>query len=453
MKSVKMPPSFVWGCATASYQVEGAWQEDGKGESIWDRFAHTPGTMADGATGDVACDHYHRYREDVAIVGALGMNAYRFSIAWPRIFPDESGRVNEAGIDFYSRLIDELLANGIAPFPTLYHWDLPQWLEDRGGWSNRDTADHFAAYAQAMVEALGDRVTNWIVLNEPSIFTIFSYLTGVLAPGRKDREEFLKVTHVVNLAHADAVRVMRAARGALEIGTAFNVEPQYPRSRSPEDVAAAEREHARKNAWYIDPLLRGSYPVAYLDQDDALERMGIRDGDFARLRTTLDFFGINVYDRTIVAYDETDGISGARTVAGPGPRTALGWEIWPAAIYQAIRRISVDYGRPPIYITENGCAYPTSPGDDGRVHDHERIEFYDGYVGQVARAFDEGYDVRGYFAWSLLDNLEWSDGYGPRFGLTFVDFDNDLRRTIKDSGYWFRDLIARGEITYDETLA
>jgi beta-glucosidase len=233
MKTTAFPPGFVWGAATASYQVEGAWDEDGKGESIWDRYAHMTTRITDGATGDVACDQYHRYKEDVAILSELGMNAYRFSIAWPRIFPDASGRVNTLGIDYYGRLVEELLANGITPFPTLYHWDLPQWVQDRGGWTSRETIEHFAAYAETMVEALGDRVANWMVLNEPSIFTIFGYLTGMLAPGVEDRAEFLKVTHVVNLTHANGVRAMRSTRSGLKIGTAFNIEPQYPASDQP----------------------------------------------------------------------------------------------------------------------------------------------------------------------------------------------------------------------------
>jgi beta-glucosidase len=453
MKTVSFPPGFLWGAATASYQVEGAWDEDGKGESIWDRFAHTTDRITDGATGDVACDQYHRYKEDVAILVELGMRAYRFSIAWPRIFPDASGRLNPAGVDYYKRLVDELLQHGITPLPTLYHWDLPQWVQDQGGWASRGTIDHFVAYAETMVGELGDQVSQWMVLNEPSIFTIFGYYTGVLAPGVQDRDEFLKVTHVVNLTHAEAVRAMRATRTGLTIGTAFNIEPQYPASDSPEDIAAAEREHARKNSWYIDPLYKAAYPVAYLDQDRALEMMAIRDGDFERMQTKLDFFGINLYDRSMVAHDPDDKISGARTFRGPGPRTDLDWEIWPACIYQAIKRASADYGRPPIYITENGCAFSTGPGADGRVRDTERIAFYQGYVGQVARAAAEGHDVRGYLAWSLLDNLEWQDGYGPRFGITYIDFENSQDRTIKDSGYWFRDLIQAGEISYDETLS
>jgi beta-glucosidase len=452
MKKVQFPAGFSWGTATASYQVEGAWNEDGKGESIWDRFSHTEGRIQDGTTGDVACDEYHRYKEDVAIMKALGMRGYRFSIAWARIFPDDSGKLNQAGLDYYSRLVDELLANGIMPFPTLYHWDLPQWLQDRGGWANREIIPQFSKYAEVCVNALGDRIKNWMVFNEPWVFTFIALLYGHHAPGIRDSSHCMRATHIVNLAQADAMKAMRATGKPQAVGSAFSMTAMYPASDSAEDIAAAERQHAFTNTWFIDPILKGEYPRAYVDQEQALARMDIQPGDMEAMRSTFDFIGINLYQRGIIAAAESDKNLGTRGIPGPGPRTAFNWEVWPAGIYQMIKRIDKDYGRPTIYITENGCSYPTAPGADGLVHDQERIDFYNGYIGQVARAYDEGCDVRGYYAWTLLDNFEWATGFTQRFGLTYCDFENGQKRTIKDSGYWFRDLIAKNEIDYDETL-
>jgi len=453
MKTFTFPDTFQWGTATASYQIEGAWNEDGKGESIWDRFAHTEGKILNGDTGDVACDSYHRYKDDVALMKEMGMNTYRFSISWPRVVPDGKGAVNQKGIDYYSRLVDELLANGITPFPTLYHWDLPQALEDEGGWSNREIVGHFARYAETVVQALGDRVKRWIVFNEPWVFVFLGYLYGTHAPGVRDSSRAMKAAHVVNLAQAEAMRAMRATGKVEALGNAFSMSASYPASDSEEDRAAAERHHRWNNVWFLEPVLKGAYPEAYLDQARALERMDVRPGDMERIKGSYDFIGINLYSRAIVAHSEQERNLGIRMFPGPGPKTAFNWEVWPAAIYQAIKRVDRDYGRPPIYITENGCSYPTAPGPDGRVHDQERIDFYHGYVGQVARAAAEGCDVRGYMAWSLLDNFEWAMGFSQRFGLAWCDFEHGQQRIVKDSGYWFRDLIAGRRIAYDETLA
>ena len=451
MKSTHFPPGFIWGTATASYQVEGAWNEDGKGESIWDRFSHTEGKILNGDTGDMACDQYHRYKEDVSLMRALGLGGYRFSISWPRVYPVGKGRLNQAGLDYYSRLVDELLANGITPFPTLYHWDLPQALEDEGGWTNRDIVGQFAAYAETCVKALGDRIKRWMVFNEPAAFVPGGYLGGVLAPGIRDRAKFMRAMHVVNLAQAAAVRAMRAAANLEAIGTAFSMSPMYPASETEEDRNAAERQHTFWNEWFLRLAMTGEYPRAYLDQDAALGAMDVRAGDMEQAREPLDFVGINLYTRRIVAADPQERNLGGREVRGDGPRTAYGMEVWPAAIYRITMRISRDYARP-IYITENGCSYPDGPDADGRVRDDRRIAFYRGYIGQLARAIDEGADVRGYYAWSLLDNFEWNSGYSQRFGLVHVDFEQGCRRTVKDSGYWYRDLIRSGAIEYDETL-
>ncbi len=452
MKNFRFPDGFTWGTATASYQVEGAWDEDGKGESIWDRFSHASGKVANGDTGDVACDQYHRYKEDVALMKQLGFRGYRFSISWPRIFPAGKGQVNQKGIDYYNRLIDELLANGIQPFPTLFHWDLPQALQDAGGWSNRDIVGHFTAYAETCIKALGDRVKNWMILNEPWVFAFMGYLYDAHAPGVRDSSLAMRASHNVNLSHASAARAMRAVGTAEAIGTAFSTSAIYPASDSAEDRAAAERQHGWTNDWFMRPIMKGEYPNAYVDQERALSRMEVRPGDMELVKEPLDFIGVNLYSRTIVADSEDRRNLGTRPIPGPGPRTDFNTEVWPAAIYRQLMRVSKDYAGVPIFITENGCSYDDRPGPDGRVHDDRRIAYYRGYIGQVARAIDEGADVRGYYAWSLIDNFEWAMGYSQRFGIIDCDFENGQKRTIKDSGYWFRDLIAKNQINYDETL-
>ena len=447
-KIAQFPADFSWGTATASYQVEGAWQEDGKGESIWDRFSHTPGKITTGDTGDVACDQYHRFKEDIALMKELGLRGYRFSISWPRIFPNGKGAVNQKGLDYYNRLVDELLANGITPFPTLYHWDLPQALQDDGGWANREIVGHFTKYAETCIGALGDRVKSWMVFNEPWVFSFLGYAVGFHAPGIRDRAIGMKAMHTVNLAQGSAVRAMRAVGSADAIGTAFSMSSAYPYTDSAEDKAAAERYHGFYNDWFLRPLMKGEYPPTYLDQEAALKEADVRPGDMEACKAPIDFIGINLYTRTIVAAADEKYL-GTRQVPGEGPRTGFGWEVWPSGLYQMILRVHRDYGLP-IYITENGCAYPDEVSADG-VHDPDRVSFYDGYIGQVGRAIEEGADVRGYYAWSLMDNFEWTFGMSQRFGLIHVDFET-LKRTVKDSGYAYRDLIAKGEIEYDETL-
>jgi beta-glucosidase len=442
MARIRFPEGFRWGTATASYQIEGAWQEDGKGESIWDRFAHSEGRIATGDTGDVACDSYHRFREDVALMREMNLNSYRFSIAWPRVQPAGRGAVNAKGLDYYGALVDALLEAGIRPFPTLYHWDLPQALEEEGGWPERDTAGRFADYAEILMRALGDRVDSWMIFNEPSIFTVMGYLVGIHAPGRRDREAFLRATHTVNLAQAEAFRAMRAARGDAVIGTAFNMSPCEPAGDSEADAAAAERWHAFVNCWYLETALRGRYPDAFLG-GAPLEAMGVRDGDMERVRAPLDFLGINLYTRTIVAHRPGDPYGLDALPTGPlggdqGPRTDFGWEVWPDALHAMLMRVTRDYDRPVLEVTENGCSYADGPGSDGVVRDARRIEFYRGYLGAVARAIEEGADVRGYHAWTLLDNFEWSEGFRQRFGLAWVDFESPERtRILKDSGRWY----------------
>jgi len=451
MKTARFPAGFTWGTATASYQVEGAWQEDGKGESIWDRFSHTPGKILNGDTGDVACDQYHRFKEDVAIMKELGLHAYRFSISWPRVFPQGKGQVNQKGLDYYNRLVDELLANGIQPFPTLYHWDLPQALQDEGGWANRDIVGHFTTYAETVMKSLGDRVKSWMVFNEPWVFTFLGHVVGVLAPGIHDRAMGMRTMHIANLTQTSAVRAMRAIGTADSIGSAFSMSGIYPYTGSEADRAAAERQWGFTNDWFLRPIMKGEHPAAYLDMEATLKEADIRPGEVEGLKEPLDFIGVNLYSRIITANNPDEKYLGIRQVPGPGPRCNFGWEVWPAAIYRTLMRVHNDYGKP-IFVTENGSSWVDEVTGDGRVHDADRVDCYNGYIGQVARAIDEGADIRGYYAWSMLDNFEWAFGYSQRFGLTYVDFENGQKRIIKDSGYWYRDLIKAGQIEYDETL-
>jgi len=439
MARVELPPGFRWGAATAAYQIEGAWNEDGKGESIWDRFAHTPGRVRDDMNGDRACDSYHRFAEDVALLGEMNLDSYRFSIAWPRIQPDGKGAVNAKGVDAYRRLVDALLEAGIRPLPTLYHWDLPQALEDRGGWPARDTAGRFADYAEKVARALGDRVEDWTLLNEPMVFTALGYLTGVHAPGRRDVAAWLRASHVANLAQAEAFRAMKAVRGDLRLGTALSMTACEPGGDALADGEAAERWHRLVNTWFLDPPLRGSYPDVFPAGTPA-QAMGIRDGDLERCRAAFDFIGINLYTRTLVraVSDDPYGI-GAAPIAphggDQGPKTDLGWEVWPDALRDVVLRVTRDYERPAIEITENGCAYADAPDENGRVRDPRRIDFIRGSLAALAEAIAAGADVRGYHVWSLLDNFEWAEGYHARFGLVHVDFATG-RRTLKDSGRW-----------------
>ena len=440
MARVGFPAGFHWGAATASYQIEGAANEDGKGESIWDRFSHTPGRVERGETGDVACDHYHRLDEDVALMRELGLTSYRFSISWPRIQPSGRGSVNSKGLDFYQRLVDSLLEAGIRPFPTLYHWDLPQALEDEGGWPNRDLAGCFADYAGLMVDALGDRVHTWLIFNEPWIFTLLGYMIGIHAPGRTGFETFARASHTVALAQGDAFRAMRASNGALEIGSAFSMSHCEPVGDDDRDADAAERYHRFSNVWFLEPALLGRYPDAF-QSGIPNEAMGVREGDMERCLAPFDFIGVNLYSRTQVRFDETSEHLGAIPGGHPvGPLTDMGWEVWPDALHDVIMRVTRDYDAPVIEVTENGCAYGDGPDERGRVADVRRIEYYRGYLAGVARAIESGAKVRGYHAWSLLDNFEWAHGYSKRFGLVHVDFETH-DRTPKDSSRWYTDVI------------
>jgi len=436
---IRFPQGFHWGAATASYQIEGAVTGDGRGESIWDRFSHTPGKIANGDTGDVACDSYHRFADDLALLRAMHCTSYRFSIAWPRVQPSGRGAANAKGLDFYRRMVDALLAAGIRPLPTLYHWDLPQALQDAGGWTARDTAGRFSDYTETVLRALGDRVESWILLNEPGIFTTLGYWIGLHAPGLRDVDAFFRAVHVVNLAQGISAAAARAVRADLRLGIAYNFSPCEPAGDTQADQAAAERFHAFQNLLFLEPALRGRYPEPFADPATQA-RMGVRDGDLLRMRAPLDFLGVNLYMRTCVRHVDRDPLGLRAQAVGMGgtrgPRTDFGWEVWPDSLYDMCMRLTRDFDRPVLEVTENGCSYADAPGPDGTIRDARRIDYYRGYLEALARAIDDGADVRGYHAWTLLDNFEWAEGFRQRFGLAWVDFPSG-KRTLKESGHWF----------------
>jgi beta-glucosidase len=431
----RFPHGFLWGAATAAYQIEGAHDADGKGPSIWDTFAHTAGRIENGDTGDVACDHYHRYADDAALMAELGLNAYRFSVSWPRVLPNGDGKANAHGLDFYSRLVDALLERRITPFITLYHWDLPQALQDRGGWGARDVAGWFGEYAALLGQTLGDRVTHWITFNEPFAFIVAGHVFGTHAPGLTNPALAFQCSHHMNLAHGAAVRALRASVPGSVIGITQVSLPAYPASDSEEDAAAARRFDGFVNRWYWEPPLLGQYPA------DILERIGadaprIESGDLGRLSPPIDFFGHNSYSRAVVRHDPDSALLGAAQVDTHNAKTAMGWEIYPEHLYDALTRITRDYGAPDIYITENGAAFPDEVVD-GRVDDPRRIDYLRAHLAACHRAIQDGVKLRGYFCWSLLDNFEWTHGYSKRFGLVYVDYPTQ-RRIVKGSGQFFR---------------
>jgi beta-glucosidase len=432
---------FLWGTATAAYQIEGAVREDGRGPSIWDTFSHEPGRTRDGHTGDVACDHYHRWPQDVALLSGLGVNAYRFSIAWPRVQPDGRGPANPGGLDFYERLVDALLEAGIEPVPTLFHWDLPQAAQDRGGWLNRDTAHRFAEYAALVAGRLADRVPRWITLNEPFVHMVYGHAMGVHAPGRALMLDALPVAHHQLLGHGLAAGALRAA-GAGEVLITNNCTPVWPASDAAADRAAAEAYDVLHNRLFNDPLLIGKYPDL---SPYGVEGMDcVRDGDLDVIAAPLDGLGINYYNPTrIAAPADATGLPFTDTGITGHPTTAFGWPVVPDGLRELLTGLKSRYGTalPPVYVTENGCSQPDVPGPDGTVDDRARIAFLDQHIQAVLRAREEGVDVRGYFVWSLLDNFEWAEGYHQRFGLVHVDFATQ-RRTPKASYRWFRDFLA-----------
>ena len=452
------PPDFLWGTATASYQIEGAVDEGGRGPSIWDSFSHSPGKIARGDHGDVACDHYHRYREDVELLRELGVGAYRFSVAWPRIQPDGKGPANAEGLDFYQRLVDELLRAGITPCLTLYHWDLPQALEDAGGWRVRDTAERFADYAALVHAALADRVPMWGTLNEPYCSAFIGYSEGRHAPGAREGHGALAAAHHLLVGHGLAVQAMRAqCSGPADrqrLGITLNLNHVTPATPDPADVAAAARAELLYNRVFSDPILAGRWPAGERELWSPISDFDFRrDGDLELIGQPLDFLGLNNYFPSYAKHAPTaDELTEHRVatainvVENPPaelPRTAMGWPVEPAGLGRLLRWLRDEYpGLPPIYITENGCAYPDELDADKQVEDPQRVVFLDQHLRAVHAAIADGVDVRGYFCWSLLDNFEWALGYSKRFGLVYVDYPTQLR-IPKASYRWFRELIAR----------
>jgi beta-glucosidase len=433
----EIPAGFVWGAATAAYQIEGAARTDGRGESIWDRFSHTPGRVTNGDTGDVACDHYHRFRDDVALMAELGLDAYRFSVSWPRVIPAGTGAVNEAGLDFYDRLVDELLAHGIAPHMTLYHWDLPQALEDAGGWPVRATADAFAEYARVVAGRLGDRVTHIATLNEPHIVSDHGYRIGSHAPGRKEPDAAVAAAHHLLLAHGLGMQAIRAAAPGAAAGIALDFEPKHPATPHVLDQEAAIVAHDHFNRWYLDPITGRGYP-----EDGARawgwRREEVRDGDMELIAAPIDFLGVNYYSRELVRSPLLPALNGAD---GDRERTAMGWDVYPEGLTETLEFVASRTGDLPLYITENGAAYELDELDPTR--DPDRVKFLQRHLDAALDALERGVPLRGYFVWSLLDNFEWAHGYGYRFGIVHVDYAT-MERKVRDSGRFWAELAGNG---------
>ncbi len=452
---LRFPADFLWGTATAAYQIEGAARADGRGPSIWDTFSHTPGRVHDGDNGDVAVDHYHRYPEDVALLAALGVRAYRFSVSWPRVQPDGRGPANQRGLDFYRRLVDALAAHGIEPVVTLYHWDLPQALQDDGGWATRETATRFADYAATVAAALGDRVQHWSTLNEPWCSAFLGYAAGTHAPGIADPAQAFRAAHHLLLGHGLATHAVRAATlSRAQVSLVLNPAPVTAASDRPADLDAARRVDAVQNRLFLDPVLRGHYPEDLPANAARWTRWDfVRPGDEHVIAAPLDMLGVNYYQPLRVAAAGPDapghpGTAGTRILPPPGARTAMDWEIEPQGLVDLLVRIHSGYPRVPLVVTENGAAFDDRIGPDGRVHDADRIRFLDGHVRAAHTAIERGVDLRGFFVWSFLDNFEWAEGYAKRFGLVYVDYPSQ-RRILKDSGYWFQGVVARGGVPAD----
>ncbi|MFF8414301.1 GH1 family beta-glucosidase [Streptomyces omiyaensis] len=450
--TLRFPQGFRWGTATAAYQIEGAATEDGRTPSIWDTFSRTPGKVRNGDTGDIAADHYHRVREDVALMRELGVTDYRFSVAWPRVQPTGRGPALQKGLDFYRRLCDELREAGIRPVATLYHWDLPQELEDAGGWPRRETAARFAEYAGIVADGLGDRVATWTTLNEPWCAAFLGYGNGVHAPGRTDDADALRAAHHLNLAHGWAVGALREALPAgTEVSLTLNLHVVRALTESAEDRDAARRIDAVANRIFLDPVFRGRLPEDLVrDTSGVTDWDFVRDGDMAAIAAPIDSLGLNYYSPTVVAAGSSESPSpwaGAerhvRFLPAPGPRTAMDWPVDADGLYELLTRLRDELPGVPLVITENGAAYDDYADPSGQVRDPERVAYLHGHLAAVRRAVEDGADVRGYFLWSLLDNFEWAFGYSKRFGIVHVDFASQ-RRTLKDSARWYADVIARG---------
>ncbi|PJF29584.1 MAG: beta-glucosidase [Phototrophicales bacterium] len=434
------PQDFLWGAATASYQIEGAVFEDGRGTTVWDVFADTPGKVKNGDSGEVACDHYHRYPQDVALMKQLGLHAYRFSIAWARILPEGTGNINPAGLDFYDKLLDTLLVNGIRPFATLYHWDLPQALEDKGGWTNKMIVDWFGEYVHIVTKRLGDRLKDWMTLNEPWVFTYLGYASGDHAPGHRDLNMYIRASHHSIMAHARAVNIVHANVADSQVGIVLNPAWSDPHSDTLQDYLASQRLLSFQNRWWLHPLYHGEYPADMMAiYGDKMAFLQADDFDELKANPS-DFLGVNFYTRHVVqAMPYSDEWLKFITVRQNREHTEMDWEVSPEAIYNVLKHIHDEYAPSKIYITENGAAFNDVVTGDS-VHDERRVAFYQQYLAHCHRAIADGIPLKGYFAWSLLDNFEWAEGYSKRFGIIYVDYPTQ-RRIIKDSGKWYAQTI------------
>lgn len=440
MSKITFPSDFIWGAATSAYQIEGAAFEDGKGESIWDRFSHTVGMVKNGHNADRACDHYHLYAEDVKLMKELGLKSYRFSISWPRIFPDGKGEPNEKGIEFYRNLVNLLLENDIVPNATLYHWDLPQSLQDIGGWTNRETADRFEEYAKYLFKELGDLVPFWATLNEPAASAFAGYAGGFHAPGIRDPKASIAAAHNLLLAHGKAVRAYREMGLKGKIGIVIDMWNNYPASESEEDKKVARVNNVVMNRWFTDPVFKGAYPS--LAGEMALSGMilpEILEGDMKLISTPADFMGLNVYSRNVVKANP-NMFNGMETVPQNNAITDIGWEIYPQVIYDLLTMLHKEYNGVELYITENGAAFNDIVNREGKVEDNNRIDYLCRHFEQAYKAIEAGVNLKGYYVWSLMDNFEWAQGYTKRFGLVHIDF-KTLKRTPKKSAYWYSNVI------------
>jgi len=439
MSKFVFPDNFLWGAATASYQIEGSHDADGKGESVWDRFSHTPGTIWNTETGDVACDHYRRYEEDVKLMASIGLNSYRFSLSWPRIFPAGGGKPNPKGLDFYRRLVEQLHRHNIKPAVTLYHWDLPQALQDKGGWNNRDTARYFAEYAAYVYENLDLPVDMWITLNEPWVIAILGHAFGIHAPGVSDFSTALQVSHNLLLGHGLAVKAFREAkRGEEPIGITLNLAPVQPLTDSPADIDAARRSDGFMNRWFLNPIFKGSYPEDMVELFSRSFELPVTEKEDATIiAEPIDFLGINNYTRVLVEASGDENAFMGNPVNPQGPEyTEMGWEVYPQGLYELLTRVHRDYGPLPLYITENGAAFPDQLEKDGTVNDDRRINYLETYLHETWKAVEEGVPLKGYYVWTLMDNFEWALGYSRRFGIVYVDYATQ-RRIPKDSARFY----------------
>ncbi|MBI3150658.1 MAG: beta-glucosidase [Chloroflexi bacterium] len=448
MTTLNFPKDFVWGVAASAYQIEGAWNEDGRGESIWDRFAHTPYHIQTGENADRACDHYHRMPEDVALFKQFGFPYYRFAISWSRVVPTGEGKANKKGLDFYDRLVDELLKAGIQPKTTLYHWDLPQNLQDKGGWPERDTADRFAEYARFVFDRLGDRVRLWSTHNEPWVAAFLGYASGVHAPGLCDYSQAYQAAHHLLLAHGKTVQLFREGGYKGEIGLILNLNGLTPASDSQSDIDATQRVHDETHALFLDPVFKGEYPQRLFDFIGP-HQPNVKAGDVELIHQPMDYFGLNYYNTDVVSYDVFAGLNKARITpyssAGWG-QTDMKWGIHPAGLKNELMHIKENYGNPKMYVTENGCAMPDVPDENEFVADWERIHYIKSHIQSLHEAIQEGVNVQGYFVWSVFDNFEWERGYGPRFGLVRVNYETQ-ERIPKQSAHWFSKIIKQNAVT------